>query len=65
MLEGTLKLRLWSGLVNCSRVNSTSVAHDIQTRTISAAAKPASRSDTYQSGFFFTTRQIDPIAIEI
>src|SRR2546427_4139168 len=42
-----------------------SAAHDIQTRAISAAARPASNSDKYQSGFFFTTRQIEPIAIDI
>ena len=41
------------------------LAHDIQTRTISAAARQASANDKYQSGFFFTTRQIDPIAMEI
>ena len=44
---------------------TTSRAQDIQSRAISAAAKPASSSDKYQSGFFFTTRQIGPIAIEI
>jgi len=41
----------------------SSADHDIQTRTISAAARPAIRSYKYQSGFFFTTWQIDPIAI--
>ena len=54
-----------SGWVNSPKrplgVSFTSAAHDIQTRAISAAAKPASSSDKYQSGFFFTTRQIDPI----
>ena len=39
--------------------------HDIQTRAISAPAMPAIINDKYQSGFFFTTKQIDPIAIEI
>ena len=37
----------------------------IHTRTISDAAITASSSDRYQSGLFFTTRQIDPMAIEI
>ena len=63
------KVSTCSGLVNRSQTNAGRPlhlrGHGIQTRAISANARPASSSDKYQSGFFFTTRQIDPIAIEI
>jgi len=52
-------------VIALTKPSFASTAQDIQTRAISAAARQASSSDKYQSGFFFTTRQIDPIAIEI